>query len=133
MPRHKLGAVESDPSHDRRQRLYSYTRRVLQELIASPDPLSIEDMMKLTNMSDTSIRDALNWLRGQDLAFIASWRRGGYGPMRRCWTAGKGEDAAKPKPLTQAAKSKRWRENNLHVNAMKIGRAMTLAGQLGAA
>lgn len=120
-----------DPSRDRKQRLYPYTRRVLQLLIASyPDALTSAEIMEALNMNKNTAQGAIDWLKSEELCHIAEWKRG-TGPIRRAWAAGNGMDAKKPKPLSASEKCRKWRANSVKENSQKIARGMTMAGQLG--
>ena len=120
------------PSRERKQRLYPYTRRVLQTLIAARDPMTINDLREALRMNAESVREAIIFLQSEHLVHIAEWRRG-TGPVRRAFAAGKGKDAERLAPMPGSARNKRWRATNLDMNAQRIARNMTLAGQLGAA
>ena len=118
-----------DPARERKQRIYPYTRRILQLLIANAEPIIISEIARRLNMNSESVRQALDWLHSEQLVYIAEWKRG-TGPLRRAFAAGKGRDAEKLATLTNSEKMLRWRATNLGGNAQRIAKNMTLAGAL---
>lgn len=52
-----------------------------------------------------------NWHRAGE-THVVRWVRGRQGPAMPVYRWGAGEDAARPRPLTNSQKSRRWRKSN---------------------
>jgi predicted ArsR family transcriptional regulator len=122
---------------DRKQRLYSTTRRVLQRLIDGP--ATTRQLAEMLHVSRDAVYDTIEWLRSEELVHIGDWQRSRSGYAARVWHAGRGKDAPPIAKLSNAEKSARWRNaggdehraRRIKADAKKIARSMTLAGQLG--
>ena len=81
-------------------------RDQLPALIGSK-PMSKQEIAKATDRDFETVSHLFRKIR--DSVHIAGWKRGRSGPIEALWMIGPGEDAPKPKALTSAEKSAKWR------------------------
>lgn len=84
------------------------------------EPCSHEKLRLVTGLSYSGVASYLGALRRRGLVHVAEWERDAKGRWAtRCWMLGRGEDAAKPAPLTQAQRDKRRYGKNRTLRLIK--------------
>lgn len=90
---------------------YSIPLDAMLPSILSESPKSSHDIANEAGRSYRYIVEAMSKLRKEGRCHIAKWKRGTSGPPSPVYAWGPGEDAARPRAITERAKQKKWRES----------------------
>jgi hypothetical protein len=104
----------------------------LLDAVRQAGALDYREAAALAGLSPNTVKNAgyLDLLVRQGKLHISGWRRARKGPMRAVYSAGPGETAPKPQPLTSAEKSRshRWRQSAVAASSSLAAQMRMAAG-----
>lgn len=104
------------------------SRRIVDALWANLEPMTLEEIAEAAFISLGTVKSngRMRMIQEAGLAHIAKWQRqinhgGAPSPL---WVAGPGENAERPKPYSDAQKSKRWKKKANYSERQNISKIM---------